>query len=101
MKLLEASRREVLRDFMIAATGAIQNSWGKLPELCAFALESAKAVDATSGEVERDVSARALAASEEKVHSVFGYVSCFCCCMSYVFFSWCTWYLSGVIYCVI
>lgn len=77
----------MLRDFMISATAAIQNSWSKLPELCAFALESAKAVDATSGEVERDVSARALIASEEKVRSVFGYVLCFVFfCMNSVLF---------------
>lgn len=74
MKLLEAGRREVLRDFMIAATAAIQDSWGKLPALCAVALDRAKAVDATSEEVERDVSARALVAAGEKVRSFFGYV---------------------------
>ena len=68
----------MLRDFMIAATGAIQDSWGKLPALCAVALNSAKEVDATAEEVERDVSARALVAAEEKVRSISATFLCFC-----------------------
>lgn len=67
MKLLEASRREVLRDFMIAATAAIQDSWSKLPALCGVPSATAMEVDAAAEEVERDVTARALVASEEKV----------------------------------
>lgn len=67
MKQLEVTRREVLREFMINANIAIGESWSKLRTLCAPASDSAHAVDASSGAVDRDVATLAASGVEEKV----------------------------------
>ncbi|CAM9738969.1 unnamed protein product [Pylaiella littoralis] len=66
MKDLECERRQVLRDFMVAATAATSESWSKLHELCQPACDSASAVDASRGTVDAEVSSLAVMGMEEK-----------------------------------
>lgn len=70
MKDLECERRQVLRDFMVAATAATSESWSKLHELCQPACDSANAVDASRGTVDAEVSSLAVMGMEEKVGGV-------------------------------
>lgn len=79
MKDLEAERRKVLREFMISANAAIGNSWSKLRTLCGPAMDSANAVDASRGVVDREVAVLAAEGMEEKVRTAERLAACRCC----------------------
>ncbi|CAM9575869.1 unnamed protein product [Ascophyllum nodosum] len=66
LKALEATRRAVLREFLIGVNEAIIDSWSMLPKLCGAAAEYAAAVDASGAAVDADVNARMSSGVEEK-----------------------------------